>query len=65
MNDRLDVLLAETRARREALHALIGRLRRDHASWRDAAARLPSRTRLTAPQREMFQRYLRRRSHDA
>lgn len=47
----VESLVAATRASREALHDLIGRIRGDRAAWLLAAADLPTRLRLTARQR--------------
>jgi hypothetical protein len=54
----IDTLLGEARARREALHDLVARLRREQEAWNRDAATLPQRRRLTGSQRQRFRVHL-------
>lgn len=61
----LDRLIGEARARREELHALVERLRRDRAEWTARAELLPRRARLTAAQRQLLRVHLTRHKRHA
>jgi hypothetical protein len=54
----IDLLIAETRAMRQALHELIDRLRQDRLSWRQTAEAFACRPRLTRDQRRNFERHV-------
>ena len=56
----LDLLIGETRARREELHSFIERLRDDHREWTKRAESLLRRRRLTVAQRQLFRSHLTR-----
>jgi len=60
MADRLSIetLVAENRTAREALHALVERMRTERPIWKREAFALMERERLTDAQRERFRRQL-------
>jgi hypothetical protein len=55
---KLERLIAETRAARQAMHTLVARMRDDRLRWERDVHGLALRTRLTPAQRDVF-RYAR------
>jgi hypothetical protein len=50
----LERLMDDNRVRRQELHDLVDRLRRERGRWDEEAQMLPQRERLTIPQRQQF-----------
>jgi len=60
----LDRLIRESRAARDAMLALVTRVRQERVLWEQEARALATRPRLTEDQREIFRDRLRRRGRD-